>query len=173
MSMAEVLAISTLAERYRQRSHAYAVMGTLPIPDSARMAPEHLVRLCEAAIAGRVLYPHDKLERWCGYIEAMLVPLNAARLHIPLSCRLDEQLIILGYSVSGVHVSTAPHHDGGDIQEMCRQILKVPVTALSHRNIGFVQGALATAGWIDVDTERDFSRPLLHAIHSRAIPTFS
>ena len=42
-----------------------------------------------------------------------------------------------------------------------------------NRWLGFVQGILAATGVIDVDDEREFSRPLLHAFHSDKPPTFS
>lgn len=36
------------------------------------------------------------------------------------------------------------------------------------RWLGFVQGVMATKGLIDVDEERDFSRPLFHAVYGDA-----
>lgn len=40
------------------------------------------------------------------------------------------------------------------------------------RWMGFVQGVLATQGFISVKEERDFSRPLLHAVHQYTPPTY-
>ena len=40
------------------------------------------------------------------------------------------------------------------------------------RWMGFVQGVLAAQEIIHVEVEREFSRPLLHAIHSYAPPTY-
>jgi hypothetical protein len=40
------------------------------------------------------------------------------------------------------------------------------------RWMGFVQGVLATQEIIQVEEERDFSRPLLHAIHDYVPPTY-
>jgi hypothetical protein len=40
------------------------------------------------------------------------------------------------------------------------------------RWMGFVQGVLATQEIIQVEVEREFSRPLLHAIHDYVPPTF-
>ncbi len=36
-----------------------------------------------------------------------------------------------------------------------------------------VQGILAAVALVDVDEEREFSRPLLHAFHEIAPPSFS
>ncbi|MDT8925306.1 hypothetical protein RBE51_21155 [Pseudomonas taiwanensis] len=41
------------------------------------------------------------------------------------------------------------------------------------RWMGFVQGVLAVKGLVDVDEEREFSRPYLHAVHQGPIPTFA
>lgn len=38
-----------------------------------------------------------------------------------------------------------------------------------NRWLGFVQGVLAVVGIIDVDQERDVTRPLLHKLHNRPI----
>lgn len=42
-----------------------------------------------------------------------------------------------------------------------------------NRWLGFTQGVLAMMGLIDVDEEREFSRPLLHSFHDKKIPTFA
>lgn len=39
------------------------------------------------------------------------------------------------------------------------------------RWLGFVQGVLAARGLLDVDTERDRTRPMFHAAYGRAVPT--
>lgn len=66
---------------------------------------------------------------------------------------------------------------GPHLVRLCAEALenapKYPFDKLS-RWLGFVQGVLAAIGLIDVDAEREFSRPYLHAIHAEAfIPTFS
>lgn len=40
------------------------------------------------------------------------------------------------------------------------------------RWMGFVQGVLAVQGIIDVDEERDYTRPLFHRLYGREVPTF-
>lgn len=58
---------------------------------------------------------------------------------------------------------------------LCNEVIinhqKYPFDKLS-RWMGFVQGILAKDGLISVTEERDFSRPLLHAIHKRRPPTY-
>lgn len=42
-----------------------------------------------------------------------------------------------------------------------------------NRWMGFVQGVLAAQGIIDVDAERDVTRPLLHALHEQPVSTWA
>lgn len=41
-----------------------------------------------------------------------------------------------------------------------------------HRWLGFTQGVLSVMGLIDVDEERDFTRPYLHSYHDNKPKTF-
>jgi len=41
-----------------------------------------------------------------------------------------------------------------------------------NRWLGFIQGVLATLSLIDVDEERNFTRPLLHSIHGYVPPSY-
>mgnify|MGYP001014788732 CR=1 FL=1 len=41
-----------------------------------------------------------------------------------------------------------------------------------HRWLGFVQGVLAAQGIIDVDVERDYTRPLFHGLYDEWVPSF-
>lgn len=40
------------------------------------------------------------------------------------------------------------------------------------RWLGFIQGVLAVQGIIDVDVERDYTRPLFHGLSETAVPSF-
>lgn len=48
-----------------------------------------------------------------------------------------------------------------------REGAQLPVDKIS-RWLGFIQGCLAMRGLVDVDTERDVSRPLFHAAYREA-----
>jgi hypothetical protein len=41
-----------------------------------------------------------------------------------------------------------------------------------NRWLGFAQGVLAATGIIDVDAEREFTRPLLHQLHAQPIKSY-
>ncbi|WP_163020478.1 hypothetical protein [Pseudomonas viridiflava] len=72
--------------------------------------------------------------------------------NLPLRCRAEGLL--------GLCSEVIEHHD------------RYPFDKL-NRWLGFLQGVLAAVGIIDVDEERDFSRPFLHAFHDQAPPTFA
>lgn len=71
-----------------------------------------------------------------------------------------------------------------DLPEKCRykHLLRLTEEAIKnietypgdkmHRWLGFTQGILSAKGLIDVDEERDFSRPLLHSFHKDKPKTF-
>lgn len=71
--------------------------------------------------------------------------------------------------------SAQPKCSGEHLERLCIEALNhsqnYPYDKLS-RWLGFVQGILCVYGLIDVDTERNFSRPIFHALHNEAIPTF-
>lgn len=56
--------------------------------------------------------------------------------------------------------------------EAVSNMSKYPFDKL-NRWLGFIQGILAAVSLIDVDEEREFSRPLLHAFHDSSPPSFS
>lgn len=51
------------------------------------------------------------------------------------------------------------------VNEAINNLDKYPTDKM-HRWLGFIQGVLCVTGFINVDEERDFSRPLLHSYHS-------
>lgn len=65
----------------------------------------------------------------------------------------------------------SPEHLINLCDEVIKNHQKYPFDKLC-RWMGFVQGVLAAQGMISVQEERDFSRPLLHAIHTYTPPTY-
>lgn len=72
--------------------------------------------------------------------------------------------------------STAPRCDAMALQRLCREAIDnghtYPADKM-HRWLGFIQGVLAVQGLIDVDTEREYTRPLFHSLNNDAVKTFS
>ena len=64
---------------------------------------------------------------------------------------------------------------GPHLARLCREAIangsQYPFDKM-NRWLGFVQGVLSAAGLIDVDVEREVSRPLLHSLHEQAIPSW-
>ncbi len=65
---------------------------------------------------------------------------------------------------------------GPHLARLCREAIAngslYPFDKL-NRWLGFVQGVLAAGGLIDVDVEREATRPLLHSLHLHSIPSWS
>lgn len=76
---------------------------------------------------------------------------------LPIFCSLENK--------------NTPEHLKKMIQEALLNGSIYPTDKL-QRWLGYVQGVLTCYGWISVDEERDFTRPLLHSIHDKAIPSF-
>lgn len=75
-----------------------------------------------------------------------------------------------------VKLSTLPERCNGEhLVRLCSEMIdngrKYPWDKM-NRWIGFVQGVLATQGIIDVDIEREVTRPVLHMLHKDRPPTF-
>lgn len=65
--------------------------------------------------------------------------------------------------------------DGPHLYMLCTNAIvygrDLPFDKLS-RWLGFVQGVLAVQGIIDVDEEREFTRPIFHQLYGKVVPTF-
>ena len=72
-------------------------------------------------------------------------------------------------------LSDAPKCDGVSLQRLCEEAISngadYPTDKL-HRWLGFVQGVLACQYVISVDEERDFTRPLFHALYGKTVKSF-
>jgi len=157
----------------------------------ARCRGENLITLCEEALANPDRYPLDKLCRWQGFVEGVLAchhlhwvaqcPDSGPDDRTPSTAELSalKSLFSRYRTVASNSVAASEH-----LPQRCRpaHLIHLCESALTDAMsmsanalwscMGFVQGVLAAQGVIDVDTERDFTRPLLHAIHEHAIPTF-
>jgi hypothetical protein len=61
--------------------------------------------------------------------------------------------------------SSQPQTINKMIDKLCESVDSWP-TDKTNRWIGFVQGVLYVDGLIDIDTERDFTRPLFHQYYA-------
>lgn len=86
--------------------------------------------------------------------------------------RYKEVALASGDALSGL----GPRCQSAALAALCQEAMdngeKYPFDKM-NRWLGFTQGVLAAVGAIDVDLERDFTRPLLHSLHEGAIPTYA
>lgn len=180
--------LSEAFAQYRQLASANLVkLSGLP----ARCRGENLITLCEEALTNPDRYPLDKLCRWQGFVEGVLAchhlhwsaeypdsgpddrSPSAAELSA-LKALFDRYRTVASNSV--VNSEHLPKRCRTDhLIHLCESALICAMSLSANtlwQRMGFVQGVLAAQGDIDVDAERDFTRPLLHAIHEHAIPTF-
>lgn len=71
--------------------------------------------------------------------------------------------------------SFAPSCQGPHMARLCREAIAngsaYPFDKM-NRWLGFVQGVLAAAGLVDVDIERDATRPLLHSLYASPVASW-
>jgi len=162
-----------------------------PIIDTgslSRCGHEHLMSLCSEAIRNAERYPEDKLCRWYGFIigvmsnsEGWSYTSTLARLYTgePSSRQADVMRKLLNRYLGFVlrtPVTCRLESVERDMNDVIREALasagKSTFESISIR-LGHIQGVLAVKGLIDVDEEREFTRPLLHSLHDQPIPTFA
>jgi hypothetical protein len=176
----EVIALKALYGRYKailEASDDSVAFGeSLP----TKCSREHLILLCWEADKGVAKYPADKLNRWLGFVQGVMsctdIGSASGRQSDYRTLSVSECLASLkaskGLEVPFVLPVECRNHR---LQVLCEAMLLTmdfkPSDEL-HRTLGYIQGVLAARGMIDVDVERNFSRPLLHAMHQAPIPTF-
>ena len=167
------------------------LLGNLPY----RCRPEGLAGLCEEAVTHHHRYPIDKMSRWLGFTQGVLTAAGVPGLSEDreFSYCADHQFEHAAAQVTALQTLFSRYHvrivDNThllanlseaccpeNLKALCVQAIeqhhRYPFDKLNRR-LGFVQGVLAAVRIIDVDDEREFSRPLLHAFHDQAPPTFS
>lgn len=150
---------------------------------------ENMLRLCEEGAAGLDKYPEDKLSRWLGFCSGVLqfheigceltswegygslkhdvgtIKPNEIEVMRKLFIRYNE--MANAYSETDARVSYAATR----CLMVLNHLLSFNLNQVSAE-LGLVQGMLAAGGAIDVDTEREFTRPLLHSLHDGPVPSF-
>jgi len=184
--------LSQLFSRYAdvvKSSDFPAQISTIPV----KCQKAHLVRLVNEALTNLMDYPHDKLYRWLGFTRQIVDMVGLKSDARPVS-------FIVAYEISkGVLRECFEHekavlesHAASEFSEplecdagisKAREIafledMSNPENAseytpeIQHLYLGMTQGMLCMAGLIDVDKERDFTRPLLHSYQAITPKTF-
>lgn len=154
-----------------------------------KCSAEEMLRLCEEGAAGLDKYPEDKLSRWlgfcCGVLQFYKIGCELTSWEgygslkhevgtlKPIEIEVMRQLFMRynemanAYSETDARVSYAATR----CLMVLNDLLSFNLNLISAE-LGLVQGMLAAAGAIDVDTEREFTRPLLHSLHEGPVPSF-
>lgn len=154
-----------------------------------KCSPQEMLRLCEEGVAGLEKYPEDKLSRWLGFCSGVLQfheigceltsweGYGSLQHQVgtikPKEIEVMRQLFKRYNEMANAYSETDPR-----VSYAATRCLMVIANLLSFNlnqisvELGLVQGMLAAAGAIDVDTERDFTRPLLHSLHDGPVPSF-
>ena len=181
--------LSKIADDFQYLMGLIEIVGRDIEDPKPKCSPEDMLRLCEEGAAGLDKYPEDKLSRWLGFCSGVLqfheigceltswegygslkhdigtINPNEIRVMRQLFFRYNE--MANAYSETDARVSHAATH----CMMVINHMLSFNLNQISVE-LGLVQGMLAAAGAIDVDTERDFTRPLLHSLHDGPVPSF-
>lgn len=153
----------------------------------------HLVRLVNEALANLMDYPHDKLYRWLGFTRQIIDMAGLKSDARPVSfivaheiskgvlreCFEHEKALLEGHPDSEFSAPLRWDEGISKARELAfLEDMSNPANAaeytpeIQHLYLGMTQGMLCMAGLIDVDKERDFTRPLLHSYQAITPKTF-
>lgn len=153
----------------------------------------HLVRLVNEALTNLMDYPHDKLYRWLGFTRQIIDMAGLKSDARPVSfivaheisksvlreCFEYEKVLLESHTDSefsaplGWNESISKARELAFLEDMSNPVNAAEYTPeIQHLYLGMTQGMLCMAGLIDVDKERDFTRPLLHSYQAITPKTF-
>lgn len=184
--------LSQLFSRYAD------VVKSSDFPDEISAIPvkcqkEHLVRLVNEALTNLMDYPHDKLYRWLGFTRQIIDmtglkgdarPVSFIVAHeisksVLRECFEHEKSLLENHSDSEFPAPLKWDDGISKARELAfLEDMSNPMNAseytpeIQHLYLGMTQGMLCMAGLIDVDKERDFTRPLLHSYQATIPKTF-
>lgn len=166
------------------------IVGSDIVNPSPKCSADHLRKLCEEGASGLDKYPEDKLSRWLGFCAGVLqfyeigceltswegygsLPHEVGTI-TPKEIEVMRQLFMRYDKLASAYIDTDERVTYARTRCMLviTNLLSFNLNQISAE-LGLVQGMLAAAGLIDVDTEREFTRPLLHSLHDGPIPSFS
>lgn len=148
---------------------------------------QHLIKLLSEATENIHKYPHDKLNRWLGFSRAIIDLMGLDTRNRPASyiiayditksvlkeAFLFEKSILEKTSEENFKNDVWP--DSMKIENITYliedivnddlEIINIYPNEVLQQYLGCIQGILCVAKIINVDEERDFTRPLLHSYH--------
>lgn len=152
---------------------------------------EHMLLLCQEGLTGLDKYPEDKLGRWLGFCAGVLEAHD-------IGCDLktwqgysslieeDKNATLKPYEVGVMQDLFIRYKEKADTfsatdaralkasarcAKACTHLMVLKLNQVSVE-LGIVQGMLAAVGAIDVEAEREYTRPILHSIHQGSVLSF-
>lgn len=155
---------------------------------------EHLIRLVNEAINNISVYPHDKLYRWLGFTRsvinitctneiikkerpaAFIVQYECDKSVLKENFNYEKKIIESGFSFKKEFQWPSKENKESMIKYIedigNEESIEFTPHEVLHFHLGLIQGILCVAGIIDVDKERDYTRPLLHSFHDEKPKSF-
>lgn len=152
----------------------------------------HLKKLTNEAILNISKYPHDKLYRWLGFTRSVIDILtenspgqktiisNSRPIAFIMQYEINKSIlkecfkyesdILYSAKITEKNIKWPLNENKKSILNYIREISEkdsidnLPNEVL-HFHLGFIQGLLSISGIINVDEEREYTRPLLHSYH--------
>lgn len=183
--------LKTLFQRYLN------LLKDKDFPSEIVLLPEkcqkqHLLKLLSEATENIHQYPHDKLNRWLGFSRSIVDVMRLDTRNRPTSyiiayditksvlkeAFLFEKNVIEKYSDERFENNNWPDSINKDnvlhlIDSIVHDdIINIYPNEVLQQYLGYIQGVLCIAEIINVDEERDFTRPLLHSYHTEKPKSF-
>lgn len=183
--------LKTLFQRYLN------LLKDKDFPSKIVLLPEkcqkqHLLKLLSEATENIHQYPHDKLNRWLGFSRSIVDFMQLDTRNRPTSyiiayditksvlkeAFLFEKNVIEKYSDERFENNNWPDSINKDnvlhlIDSIVHDdIINIYPNEVLQQYLGYIQGVLCIAEIINVDEERDFTRPLLHSYHTEKPKSF-
>lgn len=153
---------------------------------------QHLEKLLNEAITNIHMYPHDKLNRWLGFSRAIVDLMSLNTRNRPASyiiayditksvlkeAFLFEKFIVEKTLEENFKNDVWPDSINKDsifhlIDSIVNDnIINMYPNEVLQQYLGYIQGVLCIAEIINVDEEREFTRPLLHSYHTEKPKSF-
>lgn len=164
------------------------IIQTLP----EKCQKQHLIKLLSEATENIHQYPHDKLNRWLGFSRSIVDVMQLDTRNRPTSyivaydttksvleeAFLFEKAVIEKYSDERFENNTWPNSINKDNvfhlldSIIYDDIINIYPNEVLQQYLGYIQGVLCIAEIINVDEEREFTRPLLHSYHTEKPKSF-
>lgn len=161
------------------------------MPEECKL--KHLKKLLDEIILNAYDYPKDKLCRWIGYIHGVLSCANI------LDDETLKSIFSFDNSISYESIINKSRNIYSLLDNNSGIVFKVNITfdnrfksklistinesfegfnkgyynnVYQHQVIGYIQGILTCFNLINVENERNYTRPLLHSYHNEKIKSF-